>query len=210
MDTSTVLIRTQHTNVEPSNEACPPNKFEKKQGGKKRKETHQKKRKKKRKKNKTDFPTPSSRPIPFSPPPPPQASVTVVGYPIGGDTISVTKGVVSRIEVTSYAHGSSELLGIQIDAAINAGNSGGPAFSDKGECVGIAFQVGMLIRHLKGEGGWGGVEWCLCFVFNVWFWMYGLRVWCDSLFHSLSLSLHFSLLCSVAILSVSESSMIPL
>ncbi|KAL4560246.1 hypothetical protein LXL04_032396 [Taraxacum kok-saghyz] len=40
-------------------------------------------------------------------------------YPLGGDTISVTKGVVSRIEVTSYAHGSAELLGIQIDAAIN-------------------------------------------------------------------------------------------
>ncbi|KAK3041443.1 hypothetical protein RJ639_000420 [Escallonia herrerae] len=70
-----------------------------------------------------------------------QDSVTVVGYPLGGDTISVTKGVVSRIEVTSYAHGSSELLGIQIDAAINPGNSGGPAFNDQGECIGVAFQV---------------------------------------------------------------------
>ncbi|KAK9733615.1 hypothetical protein RND81_04G078900 [Saponaria officinalis] len=70
-----------------------------------------------------------------------QDSVTVVGYPLGGDTISVTKGVVSRIEVTSYAHGSSDLLGIQIDAAINPGNSGGPAFNDQGECIGIAFQV---------------------------------------------------------------------
>ncbi|KAH9730189.1 protease Do-like 2 [Citrus sinensis] len=70
-----------------------------------------------------------------------QDAVTVVGYPLGGDTISVTKGVVSRIEVTSYAHGSSELLGIQIDAAINPGNSGGPAFNDKGECIGVAFQV---------------------------------------------------------------------
>ncbi|XP_024032026.1 protease Do-like 2, chloroplastic isoform X2 [Morus notabilis] len=68
-------------------------------------------------------------------------SVTVVGYPLGGDTISVTKGVVSRIEVTSYAHGSSDLLGIQIDAAINPGNSGGPAFNDQGECIGVAFQV---------------------------------------------------------------------
>lgn len=28
-----------------------------------------------------------------------QEAVTVVGYPLGGDTISVTKGVVSRIEV---------------------------------------------------------------------------------------------------------------
>lgn len=43
---------------------------------------------------------------------------------IGGDTISVTSGVVSRIEVTSYVHGSTELLGVQIDAAINSGNSG--------------------------------------------------------------------------------------
>lgn len=74
-----------------------------------------------------------------------QDAVTVVGYPIGGDSISVTSGVVSRIEVTSYAHGSYELLGLQIDAAINAGNSGGPAFNDDGECVGIAFQ------SLKGE-----------------------------------------------------------
>ncbi|KAL6564258.1 Protease Do-like 2, chloroplastic [Orobanche minor] len=68
-------------------------------------------------------------------------AVTVVGYPLGGETISVSKGVVSRIEVTSYAHGSSELLGIQIDAAINPGNSGGPAFNDQGECIGVAFQV---------------------------------------------------------------------
>lgn len=50
--------------------------------------------------------------------------MAVVGYPIGGDTISVTSGVVSRIEVTSYVHGSTELLGVQIDAAINSGNSG--------------------------------------------------------------------------------------
>jgi hypothetical protein len=30
--------------------------------------------------------------------------VTVVGYPLGGDTISVTKGVVSRIEVLFLEH----------------------------------------------------------------------------------------------------------
>ena len=54
-----------------------------------------------------------------------QDAVAVVGYPIGGETISVTTGVVSRIEVTSYSHGATELLGIQIDAAINPGNSGG-------------------------------------------------------------------------------------
>lgn len=61
-------------------------------------------------------------------------------YPIGGETLSVTSGVVSRIEVTSYVHGTAELLGIQTDSAINSGNSGGPAFNGRGQCVGIAFQ----------------------------------------------------------------------
>lgn len=79
-------------------------------------------------------------PVEFGDLPALQDAVTVVGYPIGGDTISVTSGVVSRIEILSYVHGSTELLGVQIDAAINSGNSGGPAFGDKGKCVGIAFQ----------------------------------------------------------------------
>ncbi|KAG8094203.1 hypothetical protein GUJ93_ZPchr0012g18789 [Zizania palustris] len=79
-------------------------------------------------------------PLEFGSLPALQDAVTVVGYPIGGDTISVTSGVVSRIEILSYVHGSTELLGLQIDAAINSGNSGGPAFNDKGKCVGIAFQ----------------------------------------------------------------------
>ncbi|WJX13745.1 Protease Do-like 2, chloroplastic [Trifolium repens] len=81
------------------------------------------------------------KPLKFGRLPHLQESVTVVGYPLGGDTISVTKGVVSRVEVCSYAHGSSDLLGIQIDAAINPGNSGGPAFNDQGKCIGVAFQV---------------------------------------------------------------------
>lgn len=79
-------------------------------------------------------------PVEFGDLPALQDAVTVVGYPIGGDTISVTSGVVSRMEILSYVHGSTELLGLQIDAAINSGNSGGPAFNDKGKCVGIAFQ----------------------------------------------------------------------
>ncbi|KAK9908877.1 hypothetical protein WJX75_004161 [Coccomyxa subellipsoidea] len=79
-------------------------------------------------------------PLELGPLPRLQDAVAVVGYPIGGDTISVTSGVVSRIEVTSYVHGSTELLGVQIDAAINSGNSGGPVFNEIGQCVGIAFQ----------------------------------------------------------------------
>ncbi|CAH9092399.1 unnamed protein product [Cuscuta epithymum] len=79
-------------------------------------------------------------PVEFGELPALQDAVTVVGYPIGGDTISVTSGVVSRIEILSYVHGATELLGLQIDAAINSGNSGGPAFNNNGKCVGIAFQ----------------------------------------------------------------------
>ncbi|KAL1541522.1 Protease Do-like 9 [Salvia divinorum] len=79
-------------------------------------------------------------PVEFGDLPELQDAVTVVGYPIGGDTISVTSGVVSRIGIVSYVHGSMDLLGLQIDAAINSGNSGGPALNDKRTCVGIAFQ----------------------------------------------------------------------
>lgn len=53
-------------------------------------------------------------PVEFGDLPALQDAVTVVGYPIGGDTISVTSGVVSRIEILSYVHGSTELLGLQV------------------------------------------------------------------------------------------------
>lgn len=66
--------------------------------------------------------------------------VAVCGYPIGGDRLSVTEGIVSRIEVLSYAQSQRPLLGIQIDAAINAGNSGGPVFMGD-RLVGVAFQA---------------------------------------------------------------------
>jgi S1-C subfamily serine protease len=65
--------------------------------------------------------------------------VAVAGYPVGGEEISVTKGVVSRIEVQRYTHSERHLLAVTVDAAINAGNSGGPVFGD-GKVVGIAFQ----------------------------------------------------------------------
>lgn len=63
--------------------------------------------------------------------------VTVLGYPMGGDELSITEGIVSRIEFTRYYY-SSMGLRIQIDAALNSGNSGGPAISDD-KLVGLVF-----------------------------------------------------------------------
>lgn len=67
-------------------------------------------------------------------------AVTVVGYPIGGERISVTRGVVSRIDFLAYSHSSVDYhLTVQIDAAINPGNSGGPVLQG-GKVAGVAFQ----------------------------------------------------------------------
>ncbi|GAB4179899.1 MAG: S1C family serine protease [Terrimicrobiaceae bacterium] len=69
-----------------------------------------------------------------------ESTVSVYGYPIGGDRLSVTRGVVSRIDFQPYSHsGVDSHLAIQIDAAINPGNSGGPVLQDN-RVVGVAFQ----------------------------------------------------------------------
>jgi S1-C subfamily serine protease len=69
-----------------------------------------------------------------------ESTVSVYGYPIGGDRLSVTQGVVSRIDFRPYAHSVMDShLTIQIDAAINPGNSGGPVVQN-GTVVGVAFQ----------------------------------------------------------------------
>jgi hypothetical protein len=71
-------------------------------------------------------------------------NVTCVGFPTGGTQISVTRGVVSRIDVDSHY-----VLRIQIDAAINPGNSGGPVFDEHQKVVGVAS------AHLRGAGNIG-------------------------------------------------------
>jgi len=69
-----------------------------------------------------------------------ESQVRVIGYPIGGERISVTRGVVSRIDFQPYSHSRADShLAVQIDAAINPGNSGGPVVQD-GKVVGVAFQ----------------------------------------------------------------------
>ncbi len=78
-------------------------------------------------------------PLPFGKLPNIQDKVTVYGYPMGGNTISVSTGIVSRIEHNIYVHSAKSFLSIQIDAAINPGNSGGPAISN-GKLVGVVMQ----------------------------------------------------------------------
>ncbi|WP_456456109.1 PDZ domain-containing protein [Nitratifractor sp.] len=68
-----------------------------------------------------------------------EQKVSVYGFPMGGDTLSVTAGVVSRIEHQRYVHSGESFLAIQIDAAVNPGNSGGPAISD-GRIVGVVME----------------------------------------------------------------------
>ncbi|RVU84065.1 serine protease [Leucothrix sargassi] len=81
---------------------------------------------------KTDFLTLGSLPLA-------QQEVTAYGYPVGGDSLSVTRGVVSRIERSTYVHKNRSFLSVQVDAAINPGNSGGPVLSG-GKVVGVVMQ----------------------------------------------------------------------
>ncbi len=69
-----------------------------------------------------------------------ESGVSVYGYPIGGERLSVTRGVVSRVDFQIYSHSAVDShLACQIDAAINPGNSGGPVLQ-QGKVVGVAFQ----------------------------------------------------------------------
>lgn len=64
-------------------------------------------------------------------------AVMAYGFPSGGTSLSITKGIVSRIEYTNYNFPVAGLR-IQIDAAINAGNSGGPALVGD-QMIGLAY-----------------------------------------------------------------------
>jgi S1-C subfamily serine protease len=66
------------------------------------------------------------------------SKVRCYGYPLGGENLSITKGVISRVEILSYMNIASGIA-IQIDAAINPGNSGGPAIGHDGKVVGVVF-----------------------------------------------------------------------
>lgn len=60
-------------------------------------------------------------------------SIRVVGYPgVGGDTITLTNGVISGID------NSSSAKFYKVSAKISHGNSGGPVVNQAGELIGIA------------------------------------------------------------------------
>ncbi len=75
-------------------------------------------------------------------------TLTIFGYPaVGGETISLTKGVVSGFETKHTESGETMRVWIKTDASLNPGNSGGAAVTDKGLLVGIP----TLIRFGIGE-----------------------------------------------------------
>jgi len=79
-------------------------------------------------------------PLKFGDIPALESTVSAYGYPIGGERMSVTTGIVSRVDFQLYTHSSiDQHLAIQISAQINPGNSGGPVMQD-GKVVGVAFQ----------------------------------------------------------------------
>jgi len=80
------------------------------------------------------------KPLTFGTLPEVEQKIVVYGYPMGGSTLSATIGVVSRVEHHTYAHSGEMFLAVQVDAAVNPGNSGGPALSD-GKIVGVVMQV---------------------------------------------------------------------
>ena len=82
----------------------------------------------------------NTTPVSFGELPEIESEVSVFGYPIGGERLSVTQGIVSRIDFQTYTHSGVDLhLAVQISAAINPGNSGGPVLQN-GKVIGVAFQ----------------------------------------------------------------------
>lgn len=66
-----------------------------------------------------------------------RTEISVLGFPLGGNQMSITKGVLSRVEYSQIAYGRFAMR-LQVDAAVNPGNSGGPGIAD-GKVIGIVF-----------------------------------------------------------------------
>ncbi len=62
--------------------------------------------------------------------------VVVIGNPLGELTFSLSRGVVSALNRAINKDGTPIIV-FQIDAAVNEGNSGGPAFDARGHVIGM-------------------------------------------------------------------------
>jgi S1-C subfamily serine protease len=95
-----------------------------------------------------------------------QSRVQVMGFPVGGDYLSITEGVVSRVEVVEYSHSRRNGLALTVDAAVNAGNSGGPVVDpSSGRMLAVAHQK-VVAAGVENQGH--GVPPCL-----IWRFLYG-------------------------------------
>jgi len=95
-----------------------------------------------------------------------QSRVQVIGFPIGGDYLSITEGILSRVEVVEYSHSRRPCLALTVDAAINAGNSGGPIMDPAtGRMLAVAHQK-VVATGVENQGH--AVPPCL-----VWRFLYG-------------------------------------
>jgi S1-C subfamily serine protease len=77
--------------------------------------------------------------------------VYVAGFPMGGSNISITEGIVSRIDILDYTQYSRGIV-IQIDAPVNKGNSGGPVLASDGSLVGITVAKELESTDISGIG----------------------------------------------------------
>ncbi|MBP5312615.1 MAG: trypsin-like peptidase domain-containing protein [Clostridia bacterium] len=74
--------------------------------------------------------------------------VIVVGNPLGELTFSLSRGVVSALNRAINEDGTPIIV-FQIDAAVNEGNSGGPAFDSRGHVIGM---VTAKVKSSQVEG----------------------------------------------------------
>lgn len=82
----------------------------------------------------------------------PGEAVVAIGNPLGFD-FSVTGGIVSAVHRNLQSpNGSVIPNGIQTDAAINSGNSGGPLFDASGSVIGINEQIASESGGNQGLG----------------------------------------------------------
>ncbi len=80
-------------------------------------------------------------------------TVYAIGNPLGELTFSLSRGVISALERRINTDGTPISM-LQIDAAVNSGNSGGPAFGPDGKVIGI-------VTAKYASGSYEGLGFCI-------------------------------------------------